>query len=102
MLYFMQVFSFISNLITTTTSNRKYSPLVQYRRDDNEDEYGDSDDVNVTHSEPEIYLRYVVPEEDLLDAIIDDRYKIGELMHVGHIGSIRYGEAKTAYFLLIL
>lgn len=34
---------------------------------------------------------FLVPEEDLVDTIIDERYLIGELIAVGHVGTIREG-----------
>ncbi|XP_031622920.1 uncharacterized protein LOC116340515 [Contarinia nasturtii] len=43
------------------------------------------------NSEPNIDISFVIPEEDLMDAVIDDRFVIGNLIASGHVGLIYTG-----------
>lgn len=70
--------------------------IVHYKDQNNEE----TDLNNVTEPTPselpieEIFepdFDILVSEEDLFDTIIDERYLIGELIAVGHVGTIREG-----------
>jgi len=44
-----------------------------------------------TISQPNIDISFVIPEEDLMDAVIDDKFVIGNLIASGHVGMIYTG-----------
>lgn len=71
--------------------------LIVYYRDQNNEETDLNNITEPIRSElptEEIFepdFDFLVAEEDLFDTIIDERYLIGELIAVGHVGTIREG-----------
>lgn len=43
-------------------------------------------------------ISFVVPEEELMYTVIEERYLVGEVMAVGHIGRVHSGK-RNFYFL---
>lgn len=42
--------------------------------------------------ETDIAKNLVIPHEELTDTIINERYVVGDVMAVGHIGTVRSGK----------
>lgn len=67
---------------------------VQYK-DENLEEYDSNNDTvedKMPIFEPDIDISFIIPEEDLMGRIIDNRFVIGNLLTIGHVGMIREGK----------
>lgn len=47
-------------------------------------------------------ISFVVPEEELMYTVIEERYLVGEVMAVGHIGRVHSGKISGKELLLSL
>lgn len=65
---------------------------MQYQSDRENDLSNFTETPTEEFFDPDININFIIPEEDLKNTVIDDRFVIGDIIATGHIGTIRMGK----------
>lgn len=52
--------------------------------------------------ESDVELTFVIPEEDLENTVIDNRFIVGEMIAAGHVGNVRSGQSCNVQNIFML